>query len=240
MFGIRGHPHLPITVGKSTRQMYGTHAVAQHHAGWRAALAALIAALFMVLPAAAQQTQTPSIVSPADGQVLQRSVPVRVMTDIANYSSAELDFAYASDPTGTWFLIQAASLPATSDVMALWDTTLLTDGDYTLRLRVVLLDGSFRDATATVQVRNYTSAPTASPVVTPTAAAIVEIPTAMIINASQTAELPTAAPLATPSPLPPNPAGVTPSELSAWMWRGALIIVAAVVGFVALIRLRRY
>ena len=198
----------------------------------------LSAALRAVIPAMAQANSGPVITSPADGQVLQGQVQVKGTTDIPGFSSAELAFAYASDKTGTWFLIQAASQPATNDVIATWDTTLITDGDYTLRLRVSLQDGTFREATEAVHIRNYTAEPTALPAGTPTQKAVVQIPTAMIIVASDT---PTqaAAPPPTPSALPANPAGVTSTEIYSGFWRGALIVGLLVLGFAALMRLRR-
>jgi hypothetical protein len=196
------------------------------------------AALRAVNPVTAQANSGPVITSPADGQVLQGQVQVKGTTDIPGFSSTELAFAYSPDQTGTWFLIQAASLPATNDVIATWDTTLITDGDYTLRLRVALQDGSFREATETVHIRNYTQEPTLAPAGTPTEKAVVQIPTAMIIVASET---PTqaAAPPPTPSALPANPAGVTSAEIYSGFWRGALIVGLLVLGFAALVRLRR-
>ncbi len=198
-----------------------------------------IAALNAAHPAAAQGLAQPSISSPTDGQVLQGQVNVKGSTDVANFSSSELEFGYASDPTHTWFTIQTASLPVSNDSLGVWDTTLITDGDYVLRLRVTLLDGSSQDASATVRVRNYTPVPTATPAVTPTATPGLEIPTPIVISASATPTEPPAVVLSTPSALPPNPAAVTPTEIYSRFWRGALVVGLLVLGFGALIRFRR-
>lgn len=198
-----------------------------------------VALLCLAAPAFAQGPASPIIVSPTDGQVVQGQVPIKGTTDVPNFSSAEVAFSYAVDPTHTWFTIQTASLPVTGATITIWDTTVITDGDYVLRLRVNLQDGSTQDTTIKLQVRNYTALPTPSPAVTFTPTVQVEIPTAIIIVPTNT---PTAAPVAippTPSALPPNPAGVTVGEIFSGFWRGALLVGALVLVFAAILRLRR-
>ncbi len=199
----------------------------------------LVGTVVSAAPAEAQGTALPSIISPTDGQAVQGQVTVKGSTDVANFASSELAFGYASDPTHTWFTIQTASLPSSGDTLGLWDTTLITDGDYMLRLRVTLQDGSFQDASVTVLVRNYTALPTPTPAVTATETAALEIPTAIVISASETPTEAPMAPLATPSPLPPNPAGITTSQIYTGFWQGALVVGLLVLAFGALIRFRR-
>ncbi len=198
----------------------------------------LVAMLCTALPAFAQAT-APQITSPTDGQTIQGQVPIKGTTDVPNFVSAELDFAYASDPAPTWFMIQTASTPVTDLVITIWDTTAITDGDYILRLRVTLADGSTQDATETVKVRNYTPLPTSTPAATATEPPVVEVPTAILIVPTDT---PTAAPIppmATASPMPPNPAGMTSGEVFSGFWKGALLVAVVVVLLAALMRLRR-
>jgi len=200
----------------------------------------LIAAVFHAgAEVAAQYVTLPSISAPADGQYLQGQVTIKGTTQIPDFSSAEVAFAYASDPTGTWFTIQTASLPVTEDTLAVWDTSLITDGDYTLRLRVSLVDGSSRDATVTVHVRNYTPVPTPTAAVTATQPPVLDIPTAIIIASTETATVTVAPPASTPSALPPNPAGVTPGAIYSGFWRGALVVGVLVLVFGVLARWRR-
>jgi hypothetical protein len=144
-------------------------------------------------------------------------------------------FAYASNPTNTWFLISTSFQPVTNDVLATWDTTSISDGGYALRLRVNILDGSFQDATVTVQVRNYTAVVTPSSAPTPTELAL-QIPTPLLLIPSAT---PTALPLPTPTPLPPNPAAITQNEIYASLRGGALIIAGIFLAFGIFLRLRR-
>lgn len=192
--------------------------------------------------AAAQGASAPAITSPHDGDVVRGPVAVRGTTDVPNFASSELAFAYPADSTGTWFQIHTSSLAVSDDVIAVWNTTSITDGGYVLRLRVNLLDGTTQDATINVQVRNYSQAPTATPspapAVTDTPEPVVQIPTAVIVRASET---PTAAPLIlpTPSALPPNPAGITAGEVFSGFWKGALVVGALIILFSAVARLRR-
>ena len=190
-------------------------------------------------PVVAQGTEIASILSPADGAVVQGQVSITGSTNLPSFQSSELSFSYVSDPTQTWFLIQTASLPVSADNLAVWDTALITDGDYVLRLRVIRQDGSFQDAMVTVRVRNYTAVPTATPAITPTATAALEIPTAIVIRATETSTAAPAVVIATPTDLPPNPAGVTTGEIYSRLWRGALLVAVFVLAFGALIRFRR-
>ncbi len=199
----------------------------------------LAAVLCMVMPASAQGAAMPTITAPGDGQIVEGQVAVEGTTDIPDFSSAELAFEYSSDPTHTWFTIQTASLPVANSVITLWDTTSITDGDYVLRLRVILSDGSTQDATSTVLVRNYTAAPSPLPAVTATEPPVVEVPTAIVIVPSETPAVAPVAPLATPSALPPNPAGVNSTEIFSNFWRGALLVGVLVLLFAAIVRLRR-
>ncbi len=194
--------------------------------------------LGMVSPAFAQGSG-PQIVAPPDGQYVQGQVPIKVATDVPNFSSAELDFAYASDSTPNWFLIQTASLPVTGQVMALWDTTTITDGDYLLRLRVTLADASTQDAIETVRVRNYTALPTPSPVATVTPTPFVEVPTAIITVPTETVTASPLPPLFTPTALPPNPAGMSTGEVFSGFWKGALLVGVLVALLAVLMRPRR-
>ena len=108
--------------------------------------------------------------------MLQGVVTIRGSSNETGFLSAEVDFTYAGDTTGTWFLIATDSQPVDSSTLATWDTTTITDGDYNLRLRVILSDGTHLDVIIpNLRVRNYTPietptpAPTAvQPTLTPT------------------------------------------------------------------------
>jgi hypothetical protein len=129
----------------------------------------------------------PGISQPLPGEVLQGEVSIVGNTDIPGFSSAEVAFSYADDTTSTWFLIATISEPSSGQILTTWDTSSITDGTYSLRLRVILMDSTHLDILAReLRVRNYT------PIETPTPA-----PTAPEATA-----LPTITPTGTPYPTP--------------------------------------
>jgi hypothetical protein len=179
--------------------------------------------VILASPVLAHNTQTgdPVIAVPRPGDVLQGVVTIAGSSDVTGFASAEVAFGYADDPTGTWFLIATSSQPVSNDTLVAWDTTVITDGDYVLRLRVYLTDGSFRETLVSgLRVRNYT------PVETPT-------PT---IPAPEATPLPTITPTATPFPtptaLPRNPATLAPMDVSASILYGGLaaILIFVIIG----------
>jgi hypothetical protein len=193
--------------------------------------------------ARAQGAAAPSINSPLPGQVLRGRVQIIGTSDVPGFVSSEVAFAYAGDLTGTWFPIQASASPLTDDLLADWDTESISDGDYILRLRVTLQDGSPVEVqVAGLQVRNYTAgpAPTAEPSATPTATPKIEVPTAVLVAPTAMVLAPASkASVPTPTPFPPNPAALTSAAIYASLRRGALMIGLLFVAFGVLLRLRR-
>ena len=188
-------------------------------------------------PVLAQEGADLAISSPEADQIVQGLVIVSGTVTVLGFSSYELSFAYKDDPTDTWFTLQNSSLPVFEGELGAWDTTTLTDGDYSLRLRVFLLDGSAQETIVTdLRVRNYTAVPTST--FTPTATPFAEIvaPTAQLI-----APLPaTATPShPTPTPFPPNPAGLTVSSISEALGRGAILSLLLILVVSLILRLRR-
>lgn len=192
--------------------------------------------LFLLM-IAAQTTPPVAITTPAAGEVLRGSVTVTGMLEVPSFASARLDFAYASDQTGTWFTLQTFSSPVVDSTLAVWDTTAITDGDYILRLRVDFEDGTSQGVTVPVRVGND-ALPTATPLPsTPTAESVnVLVPTPFLLAASPT---PTEVPRPTPTPLPANPAALEQEQIYASLRRGALVILGLFVLAGLVIRVRR-
>jgi hypothetical protein len=160
----------------------------------------------------------PVIVAPRPGDVLQGVVTISGSSDVSGFALAEISFTYADDPTGTWFQIAISSQPVFNDTLATWDTTVITDGDYVLRLRIYLTDGTSREALVTgLRVRNYTAVETPTPI--PLAPEATPLPTI-----TQTA---TSFP--TPTALPRNPAILAPTDVTVSILYGGL---AAILTFV--------
>jgi hypothetical protein len=194
-----------------------------------------ILATFFLLIAALQAA--PAISSPVSGQFLRGKVDVTGRTDIPNFVSAQLDFGYASDPADNWFTIQTFSQPVADGVLTTWDTTFISDGDYNLRLRILLQDGTFQDVTVTdLHIRNYTT-DTPTPILeTPTEIQPSSFPTPMLLD---TSDPPTALPRATPTSLPANPASVSEEEIYVSLKRGALVVLILFLFFGLVTRFRR-
>jgi hypothetical protein len=197
---------------------------------------ALICVLFPQ-PVLAQEGTDLVITSPETGQVVQGLVIVSGTVTVLGFSSYELSFAYQDDPTGTWFTLQNSSLPVFEDELGVWDTTTMTDGDYSLRLRVFLLDGSERETIVPgLRVRNYTPVPTPTFTATATAFAQIVPPTAQLLATAPATMTPSHP---TPTPFPPNPAGLEVSSISRALGRGAILVSLLMLGVGLILRLRR-
>lgn len=156
---------------------------------------AWIFVLLMASPLRAQVAEAAEITSPAPGEALAGVVTIIGTASHSDFVGYDLAFAYAENPTDTWFPIgEPIHTSVVAERLALWDTTGITDGEYSLRLRVFLRDGTALSAEVDgLRVRNQTpietSTPTATvgpgPTLTPAAA-------------------PTLPPAATPTPLQPR------------------------------------
>jgi hypothetical protein len=201
-------------------------------------------------PVLAQNAQigNPAINFPRPGDVLQGVVAITGSDDITGFTAAEVSFTYADDPTGTWFFIALANLPVTNDTVAAWDTTTITDGNYVLRLRVSLQDGSTRETTVSgLRVRNYT------PIETPTPTAIVAtatvptatiptviVPTPVAPSATFTPTITmTPSPFPTPTRMPDNPAILAPINVYTSILYGGLAVILSFSLFGLYLWLRR-
>jgi hypothetical protein len=190
--------------------------------------------LFLI---AAQDTPPVAITSPLPDELLRGQVTVTGKVDLPSFLAAQLEFAYASNPTDTWFNIQTYLQPMTDSTLAVWDTTSITDGDYVLRLRVNLEDGSVQEVTVPIKIGNdVLPSPTPEPTVTPEPETVL-IPTPFLLAASPT---PTDLPRPTPTALPTNPVSLGQNQIYASLGRGALVILGLFALAGLIIRVRRY
>ena len=186
---------------------------------------------------AAQDAPSVAITSPVPNELLRGQVTITGRLDVPAFVSAQLDFAYASNPTDTWFNIQSFAQPLMDATLAMWDTTSINDGDYVLRLRVNLADGTLQEVTVPIKIGNDVL-PTATPEPTSTPEAeTVLIPTPFLLAASPT---PTDLPRPTPTVLPTNPASIGQNAVYVSVGRGALIILGLFALAGLIIRARRY
>ena len=192
---------------------------------------------FVLLMIAAQDSPPIAITFPLPGEVLRGEVSITGTTDDPNFLSAQLDFSYASNPTNTWFPLQAFSQPVTDSAFTVWNTASIGDGDYILRLRVNFLDNTTQEITIPVSIRNDVPFSTPTVVSTSTPNTVeVQIPTPFLLAESPT---PTAPPRPTPTALPTNPASLAQTAIYASLGRGALVIIGLFILSGLIIRLRR-
>jgi hypothetical protein len=120
------------------------------------------------------------ITSPEPFAALRGRVPISGTALHPQFQRYEL--YYKLDPGENWIFIGEAHLTQVDDgLLGTWDTNSLTDGTYSVRLRVVRLDGNYADAVVRqVLVANAQPTETPTPEVSPT-------------------------PTDTPTPLPPTP-----------------------------------
>lgn len=95
--------------------------------------------------------------APRAGDILKGIIQIQGTELAGQITRYEVAFAFAGDTTGTWFLINEGGRPAEDRLLASWDTSQITDGDYRLRLLAVMADGEKRELIVPdLRVRNYT------------------------------------------------------------------------------------
>jgi len=102
--------------------------------------------------------------SPRPGEALQGQVVINGTTDLENFQSYEVSFAYQQDSTNTWFPLFSGKELVREGALATWDTTTISDGTYRLRVMVFLSDGrAVQTVVSGLRVRNYTAVETTTP-----------------------------------------------------------------------------
>jgi hypothetical protein len=201
-------------------------------------LVILVSLLTLILPPGQPQSQTDEpvvleIVSPVQGEPLQGNVTIVGTVRSPGFIEGRLEFSYEEDNRDSWFEINRIALPRDNTELGVWDTTALTDGNYTLRLSAELVSGEVLTTTITqLRVRNYSLIETNTPAPTETLQ-----PDSAPTLAPTTTQTPTRMP-PTATPLPSNPGELTLSQLSGSAVRGVLITLAAfaVLGFLVIRR----
>jgi hypothetical protein len=160
----------------------------------------LILAIFVVfwllqfasaVAAPARQAQDLAVISnPASNAVVQGTVQISGSADHPAFQFYSVEFSPEPVTGDQWQIIGAThNTPVINGVLENWDTSLLPDVSYTLRLRTVRLDGNYTEAfSQQVVVANAQPLPTDTPLV----------PTEEVI-------VPPSVPTETPTPLPPTP-----------------------------------
>jgi hypothetical protein len=172
------------------------------------------AALVILFPPFLVQAQEPgeeegevTITAPRYGETISGLVLVMGTALSPDFHHYELAFAVDPNPDDEWFPVQdAVAQQVQENVLGAWDTTLVADGPYLLRLQIVHNDGTTQATTIQVMVINATPtplptpSPTALPTMTPTAG---PTPTPLIYQPPTRTPRPTITPGGpTPTPRP--------------------------------------
>lgn len=157
------------------------------------------------------------ISSPRDRASVRGLVPIEGSAAHTQFQKYEVHYAPEPNPGDQWAPVGNSpfSVPVVQGRLALWDTTIIPDGVYSLRLRVVRIDGNYDEYFVRgIQVLNTRPTETPTPEDTPTPAAPTETPspTPTIVIGVPTMASPTPRPSETP--LPTAPPTATPEPLN--------------------------
>jgi len=195
------------------------------------------------------------ISSPTSNAVVQDTVEIIGSADHPSFQFYVVDIGPEPNTNDQWSTIGTThEAPVINGLLETWDTTLVSDGSYTIRLRVVRVDGNYGEFFAQqVVVSNTQPIPTdtppsqeaqpAAPTVTPTALP----PTPTIAIEQPVVDTPTPRPVPTSPPLEdpdedssfiPTVTGFSVSPMrDACLYGGALMLsIFLLFGFLAAVR----
>jgi hypothetical protein len=190
------------------------------------------------------------ITSPRDRASVRGLVPIEGSATHPQFQKYEVHYGPEPNPNEQWVPISGSpfAVPVVQGRLGLWDTTIIPDGLYSLRLRLVRLDGNYDEYFVRgIQVINARPTDTPTPAETPTPAppTLTPSPTPTIVIAVPTVSSPTPKPTSTPQ------ATVTPASTSEPLnlpfgiqgfsdagCRGAGLTLAAFVGIGAIFALK--
>lgn len=169
----------------------------------------------------------PRVDTPRPGEIIQGQVTISGQTELEGFQYSEAFFGYQENLPGDWFFISRQDTPVRNGIITIWDTTLISDGIYDLKISVHLSDGSKMETIVEdLEVKNYSSALSEQP---------------PGFSGDQVNEIPSITPFirqqtATPSPI--NPAEITRQKYTRMLVNGALasFVVFIILGVYLILR----
>jgi hypothetical protein len=140
-----------------------------------------------------------------------------------DFKYAEIAYAYQDHSPVTWFLIARLDQVIQDSILAKWDTTMITDGIYQIRVRVYSGNGETHEVIINdLSVANYSQT-----IETPAIVNTGTTPTPILATAQKNY----------PTPLSKNPAAVGSRQVRITFLTGAIlgILLMATIGFFAAI-----
>ena len=215
----------------------------------RVAVVLLLACVLLVVPlvqAPLAQDQG-QITSPRDRASVRGLVPIEGSASHGQFQKYEVHYGPEPNPGDQWTPLGQSpySVPVVQGRLALWDTSVIPDGIYSLRLRLVRLDGNYDEYFVRgVQVANTRPTETPTPKATPTEAppTLTPSPTPTIVIGVPTVASPTPRPTEPPLATAPPTATSEPVDLpfqsitdaACWGTIGTAAVCAAIGLFFAL------
>ncbi|MFH2040598.1 MAG: hypothetical protein ABIJ65_14290 [Chloroflexota bacterium] len=201
---------------------------------WRRYLFIVVIAIFSISSMAIpdmviQSDQGVAITSPVQGDVLSGVINIFGNSEISGFKYSDLAFSYAVGSMETWFPISESSIGVEAGLLFVWDTTLISDGDYRLRLRVFSEDNSIIEFVIPfLSIRNNTPILVPSPSVT-----------SVLVDPSGSRNSPTVSPVVRPTKLPDNPLELSSRNLALSAFYGFLSIFGLILISIIYSRLKR-
>ncbi len=133
--------------------------------------------------AGAQAPGYAEIVSPLPGEAVRGLLTIEGSASHPIFVAYDIAFTFQDAPLSTWFpIVETREMPVVDGPLGLWDTNGISDGNYKLRLRVHLENGTtLEDVIEGIRIRNESTIETPTP-----AAAGASMPTATQLPATST------------------------------------------------------
>ena len=160
------------------------------------------------------QTQSPTstasfiqITNPLPGSAIQGMIQIIGQISVEDFANYAVEFSYQDNPQNTWFLINQSEEAILNGVLAVWDTSQISDGEYQIRIVLHQQNGNITvNHIPNIRVRNYSAIETDTPI----AATQTAHPIATITPVSSATIIPTTStPPATSTPGASNPAQIS-------------------------------
>lgn len=189
---------------------------------WVLGIIAMFIGPSVVLAEPWQQQVQVYITSPEVGEELRGLVEIRGSAVVPNFQFYKVEFGVGPNPA-QWAVIGSLhNRPVVNDVLEIWDTTVLPDGVYTLRLQGVKQDGNWEEfVVRQVVIANTRPTSTPTPTVTPTPTTTPTLqatpeatPTPHVIGPGAVQAKPTTTP--TPTLSAPDRREPLPFDLEGW------------------------
>lgn len=187
----------------------------------------LIVSLFLRLlsgwGSSALQLDLVRILSPEESSVLQGVVAIKGTVTGVGLQRGEISFRYQDGDSATWFLIDQVNETVVDAVIANWDTAIIADGTYQLKVVAFYDDGHQLETIINeLRIRNYTAVETPlKPTEETTISGIPEI------TSTKSPIITTLA--ATPTLLAPNELALTNNDILNSIIQGGIIGVLSII-----------